>query len=1149
MPIEAAKPAAEKLSADSDTTLQAAAAVTTGVAGAGQTGIAGISVYEYQKYIESKREKSEPKSEPKNMAEVIQREIAKQETEDQGGSPSVQVPAKYSNEPRHDTITTQEGGTAPAKSLENIIQVETTVKTTTGENINIVVPLSKFNQNVKDAIITPEYVENYNNAQIQAASQKDPVPLDQTYNPYSHGTTREIPVSERPGVQESVFKIYDETGKKVTIPKTAEQIYQEEQYNKAIGGMGLTNVMTFVDTYGKDPVGRWDPVFANTPADTLQPGLTITTPGERINQFAKYEGTEAALDRAISSAFAPVDIALMGVSALGVGKAASFGLNVVKPWIIKTVTSKEGISTLTKLGTTYAGMSSVMPSGTEQAYNLPGIKQLTDTGETVRNVGRMYGASNTPTGYIINFGAGVVGDVILKAPMGVVATGFGIANIATTPPLKIFPTLRSNAATSMDAIKTDLFTDPVGAAGSITGGFLIGTKALKIVGQTAGKLETGLVKGAQSSLHAELATQAGLPGSSAKASYYAAGDMVNQIKKLNIDPVEAGTLKIEAATMMEGINPTLVERAMANANSQMYGTSSHAIYNMGNYRLTSDIDFAVPTEKFDTLASDLLKAIPESREPVLSPGQGVRGISALTPSGTTTAHIFDIHKIDPNTPAGKLYSKPDNNPTTINLLETDQTTYPRTPTKLKEYIKVNIPNADGTVLVEPAYSAIGRKYAAVFQPRLGEVSLTLSPLMYKTPKQVFYTTKIDLASYKRDGIVHDLPEGDYHYRVLAPKSISYKTARAVGTIGNIQAKIRILKESGSLQDKLSNMGSGVSELTKRINLIPENADAHRGKDALDVIGIGYEATTHLIAENTINPVKKIIVTRKITKDLDKLTSDPYFSAIARRGAIDKLGDLSPDFAKYLYEKGILYDYTYEFYHVKRVKKQESANEAKKTAYINEKIDIPTKALDSIDSHADTKPFAIPPVADKIPYAPSSSLQKDYGRYSIKRKEPQSSSEYNSAYNKPQSYKPGTYKPSVYSQAAPSKSSSTYPGSSSPRNYQTTSTTPYSIPASYKPGTYKPSNPPIIASPPIIYKIPPVTQPKKKKDEQPDYLKTRYKPLRREVIHHLSIIDPAEAINAGSFTGSRKRPERIINTKDILYEFSGTLRTKKPRKTK
>ena len=140
MPIGAATPDAEKLSSDSDTTLQAAAAVTTGVAGPGQTAIAGISEAEYQKYIESKKEKIRTKKRTKNMFEVIQREIAKQEAEDQGGSSSVQVPAKYSNEPRHDTITTPDGGIAPAKSLENIIQVETTVKTTTGENINIVAP-------------------------------------------------------------------------------------------------------------------------------------------------------------------------------------------------------------------------------------------------------------------------------------------------------------------------------------------------------------------------------------------------------------------------------------------------------------------------------------------------------------------------------------------------------------------------------------------------------------------------------------------------------------------------------------------------------------------------------------------------------------------------------------------------------------------------------------------------------------------------------------------------------------------------------------------------------------------------------------------------------------------------------------------------
>jgi hypothetical protein len=621
--------------------------------------------------------------------------------------------------------------------------------------------------------------------------------------------------------------------------------------------------------------------------------------------------------------------------------------------------------------------------------------------------------------------------------------------------------------------------------------------------------------------------------------------MVNQIKKLNIDPVEAGTLKIDTATMMEGINPTIIERAMANADSQMYGTSSHAIYNMGNYRKTSDIDFAVPVEKFDTLANDLLAAIPESREPHLASGEGIRGISAITPSGKTRAHIFDIHEVDPNTPAGKLYTPNDYYVNRgIDLLETDQTTYPRTPKTIDEYSKIQIPGSLGTVLVEPAYSAIGRKFQAVFQPRLGEVSLTLSPQMYKTPKQVVYTTKIDLASYKRDGIVHDLPDGDVNFRLLAPKSISYKTARALGTIGNIPAKIKNLK-GGSLRDKLSNMGYGVSELTKRINLIPENADAHRGKDSLDIIGIGYEATTHLIAENTINPVKKVLVTRAISKDLDKLTSDPYFSAIARKGAIDKLDDLSPDFAKYLYEKGILRDYTYEFYLVKQVKRAELANEAKKTAYINEKIDISTKALGSIDSPTNTKPFAILPVVDKIPYAPSSSLQKNYGRYSIKRKEPQSSSEYNAANKKPQTYKPAA---SPYTPPATPSSTGKSP-TYTPPAYQTFNS-PYSSQTIAKttPKSTLPNQPILKSYTAPSYKLPAVTQPKRKKDDLDDDLFKRYKPLRREVLHHLSIIDPAEAINAGSFTGSRKRPERIINTKNLIYEISSTSRTKRSRRT-
>ena len=152
-------------------------------------------------------------------------------------------------------------------------------------------------------------------------AKKIPVPLDQTYNPYSHGTTREIPVSERPGVQESVFKIYDETGKKVTIPKTAEQIYQEEQYSTSLERMGigiidLKGIDTFVNTYVKDPVGRFNPVDPNPLSNKL---FGTDSPSERIEQFNKYD--DSGDDRAITSATVPVNLALTFLPSFGVGVA------------------------------------------------------------------------------------------------------------------------------------------------------------------------------------------------------------------------------------------------------------------------------------------------------------------------------------------------------------------------------------------------------------------------------------------------------------------------------------------------------------------------------------------------------------------------------------------------------------------------------------------------------------------------------------------------------------------------------------------------------------------------------------------------------------------------------------------------------------
>jgi hypothetical protein len=378
----------------------AAAAITTGTAGAGQTAIAGISQSEFQKYVESKKETKETtKSEPKNMAEVIQQQLDKQEAEEaesesQSPSPSSgTIPAKYSNTTPEDRIITPAGGIAPASSLENIIQVETSGKTTSGEEVIITAPLSKFNQSVKDQILTPDLVKDYNAAQIKAANKNEPVPLDTSYNPYSHGTTREIPLIERPGVQETIYKVYDETGKKVNIPQTPEQIFQEEQYNKAIEGMGLSNVDTFVNTYVKDPVGRFDPAFPNTGVKITQPDLDVTTPGERIDQWKTYEGEEATANRAISSAKAPVELGLSFLPSFGegviggaviraggavIGKLASSGkvgatiANILTKPLITGTTAKTAV-TAVDITADKSISSALIKTGTKFAVDHPTI--------------------------------------------------------------------------------------------------------------------------------------------------------------------------------------------------------------------------------------------------------------------------------------------------------------------------------------------------------------------------------------------------------------------------------------------------------------------------------------------------------------------------------------------------------------------------------------------------------------------------------------------------------------------------------------------------------------------------------------------------------------------------------------------------------
>ena len=903
MRIGAATPDAEKLSSDSDTTLQAAAAVTTGVAGPGQTAIAGISEAEYQKYIESKKEKSEPKSEPKNMFEVIQREIAKQEAEDQGGSSSVQVPAKYSNEPRHDTITTPDGGIAPAKSLENIIQVETTVKTTTGENINIVAPLSKFNQNVKDAIITPEFVENYNNAQIQAARQKEPVPLDQTYNPYSHGTTREIPVSERPGVQESVFKIYDETGKKVTIPKTAEQIYQEEQYSTSLERMGigiidLKGIDTFVNTYVKDPVGRFNPVDPNPLSNKL---FGTDSPSERIEQFNKYD--DSGDDRAITSATVPVNLALTFLPSFGVGVAGGAAVRGAG-----FVIGKLGSSG--KIGSTVANIITkplITSAGTKTV-----VRALDVTAEK-------------------------------KASSNLIRLG---ADFAAT-----HPTITAGLSATSKAVTT-----PTNAA-----------------------LNT-------------IAVSYGI-------------DVASRISEAPTTEQKIGTAFKIAATEIPGL---------VIGGKLGYTTATKAI---GRYETRGLVPLKTTEYGYET-------GIPIVKNPTFSAlkesfAKGTYTIKPYYYSNTANPYIRQPHPTDARLPDNPAVTIP------------GQTQYKHT-TQFGD--SFNKP----TVTVQPGSSeAPGLYLASVFNfyyAKTGSYVPKSSPIM---------TGKLQTSNPAAVNIYGDTPIAIPYQRVGLPQNA--KGARLYMSKDAKTGEVYLLNIKGEMEGVLT-AGTQMKQLPSRYYF--------------DLNGVRVPVREYEIM-STSEAVKPPIKTSE---------TRPTFRS----------GSSGRQNAQYQYPS----------------------------------INSPVSSL-RISSGSNSAKASSPGYSPGS-YSPGSPSYGSSPGTSKARSSP--------------GYSPGSYSPGLPSYGS---SPGTSLGASLPRPYVGKS--PMITP------TYNP--------PKYTITTPPVTPPKKKRDDEYNNLNTRYKPLRREVLHHLSIIDPAEAINAGSFTGSRKRPERIINTKDILYEFSGTLRTKKPRKTK
>ena len=661
--------------------------------------------------------------------------------------------------------------------------------------------------------------------------------------------------------------------------------------------------------------------------------------------------------------------------------------------------------------------------------------------------------------------------------------------------------------------------DPHRVAGNIAGSLLLGYLsggagiggAIKV--GSAGK--TGLVRGAQSDIVGTLAKDAGLDAGLAKTAYYAGGDLVEAARKIDLNPVEAGTLRTNQLSMFQGIDTPPIERALARADTTLYGTSTNPIYDF-NFRGSRDIDAGVPPQNFDTLVSDVMPIIPAERKPQLSPGEGVRGITALTPEGSARAHLLDLHPTDPATPAGRylgVYDDLSGNP------QPSLYTYPRTPESIAEYKRIRITGEpQGSIYVEPAWAAVGRKFGAVYNPR-NEYSQLLTDTTIRNPRTIQYQTKIDLDSYAR-GFVEEGPETT---RRITPRTATYRVAAAVGDVGNLINRARSARTPG--------------DVSKKINLIPELGDTHRMKDALDLLGLGYEYSQAKVLGNVRNPVSRSMLQRRIGKDVDRLLEDPYFVSMARTGALQRYSELSPGFRDWLTERGVL-------------KAKQTGTVQEGTAYLSGAVNPKSIVSYAPPSRQKTSGGNVPVIvgvgsaslAPKGSYVPSASPKirsspsitgKGGGVEIYRVPNP-------ATYQPPKTPKTPPYEPPIPPYQPP-KTPKTPPYEPPIPPYQppkTPKTPPYTPPYTppstppYTPPYNPPYNPP--STPP--YTPPALRKRRKKESEQEKYRK--YRKIKPQNLDHASILDPLQAINPK--TKSYMTNTRTPKARGTLYEFNGII---------
>ncbi|MDE2524616.1 MAG: hypothetical protein O0X96_05755, partial [Methanocorpusculum sp.] len=246
------------------------------------------------------------------------------------------------------------------------------------------------------------------------------------------------------------------------------------------------------ETYFFTPNGDFKPVSLNQLGKNY--GVPRDSWQDRIDQYNAYDGSGES--RHMAQIYTTINIASLPLG----GMFAKGAVSKVTPWVTggKTAVSNAQKAAATAraaapLGTNptieafTAGTKSILkstakpvrllppfvavgataPSGIDDAVELPLIKQSSEVGGAIRNIGKSIGYDHGVAGIAGSYLGSRVGS-LFEIPAAITGAIIGTAKIAKNPS-DAPATLTSNLATSVSSLIGEIATDPIAAAGDITG--------------------------------------------------------------------------------------------------------------------------------------------------------------------------------------------------------------------------------------------------------------------------------------------------------------------------------------------------------------------------------------------------------------------------------------------------------------------------------------------------------------------------------------------------------------------------------------------------------------------------------------------------------------------------------------------------------